>query len=133
MFFSKIFKIIKVEGNDVLADVDVTNKKGVFSRSSHTEVFRKKSILKYLVKLTGKRLCRSLSLAFRHETFKKILLHRCFPIKSSVHLFHRTPVQFGNFDHHIYFCRKYLKFWCINKTCIENIARESWFAKIFFL
>ena len=42
VFVSKIFKITKVEGNVFLVEVEVTIKKGVFSRSSHTEVFCQK-------------------------------------------------------------------------------------------
>ena len=43
--------------------------KKVFSRSNYPGVFCKESILKYLAKLTGKHLCRSLSLACWHEPF----------------------------------------------------------------
>ena len=58
------------------------NKQRVFSGSSHSELCCKKSVLKYLVKLTGKHLCRSLFLANRRETLlKKRLLHKCFPTK----------------------------------------------------
>ena len=42
VFVSKIFIIIKVEGNVFLAEVDATNKKSVFSRRSHAKVFSQK-------------------------------------------------------------------------------------------
>ena len=72
VFVSKIFEITKVEGNVFfLAQVNATSKKGLFSRSSHAEVFCKKNALKYLVKLTGKHLCRNLSLVCRRETLLK--------------------------------------------------------------
>ena len=78
-----------------LAEVDVTNKKRVFTRSSSPDVFCKKTVRKYLAKLTAKNLCRSVYLACRCETlFKKRVLHRCFSIKLSQHLFHRTCEQF---------------------------------------
>ena len=77
-----------------LAEVDVTNKKRVFTRSSSPDVFCKKTVRKYLAKLTAKNLCRSVYLACRCETlFKKRVLHRCFSIKLSQHLFHRTHVN----------------------------------------
>ena len=65
---SKIFEISKVEGNTFFV-AEVNKQKRVFSRSSHPEVFCKKNVLKYLVKLTGKRLCRSLSLACRLKRY----------------------------------------------------------------
>ena len=85
-----MFKITKIEEN-IFCDWGRRNgKKRVFSWSS----FTKKSVLKYLVKLIGKNLCRSLSLACRHETFlKKRLLHRCFPITFIRVAFSHTPVN----------------------------------------
>ena len=95
VFVSKIFKITKVEGN-VFSGSGRRNeqKKGYLGDADKQRCFAKKSILKYLVKLTGKLLCWSLSLACIRETFlKKRLLYRCFPIKLLEYLFHRTPVN----------------------------------------
>ena len=104
-----------------LAEVDVTNKK-VFTRSSHPDVFCSKRILKYLVKLTGKHLCRSLCLACRGETlFKKRVLYRCFPIKLSGDLFPRTPVNSLITLTIMFNFVEYLKFWCIKQS--ENVFR----------
>ena len=70
MFALKIFKITKVEGNIFfVAEVDRKNKKKVFRRSSYPEVFRKKSVLKYLAKLTGK-----------HKTLGKVVTLKYFSI-----------------------------------------------------
>ena len=62
MFVSKIFKIAKVEGNIFCGWGRRNELKRVFSRSSHPELFCKKSFLKYLEKVT-----RSTS-AFKKET-----------------------------------------------------------------
>ena len=43
-------------------------------RSSRSEVFRKKGVLRNFSKFTGKHLCRPVTL------FKKGLWHRCFPV-----------------------------------------------------
>ena len=59
VFFSKIFKITKFEGNILCGRGRRNEQKRIFSRSSQTG-FAKKSVLKYLVKLTGKHLCRNL-------------------------------------------------------------------------
>ena len=65
-----------------MAEAVITNKKGYLAEAVTQTCYAKKGILKYLVKLTGKHLCRSLSLACRRETLlKKGLLHRFFPIK----------------------------------------------------
>ena len=61
------------------------NKK-IFYRSSLSDVFFKKDALKYLAKLTGKHVYRSLFLkktsGRRPATlFKKRLMHRVFPVK----------------------------------------------------
>ena len=62
-----------------LVEVDVTNKKRVFSRSCHTVVFCKNFVEEsFFSLLAWKRL-------------KKRILHRCFLLKLSEHLFHRTP------------------------------------------
>ena len=63
----KYLKWPRLKETFILAEVNVTNKKRVFSRSSHTEVFCKKRDPKNLVKLTGKHLCWSLSLACRRK------------------------------------------------------------------
>ena len=60
---SKIFKITMVKGNIFCGWGRRNGQKRLFGRSSHPEMFCKKSVLKYLVNLTGKHLCRSLSLA----------------------------------------------------------------------
>ena len=60
VFFSKIFKITKFEGNILCGRGRRNEQKRIFSRSSHQTCFAKKSVLKYVVKLTGKHLCRSL-------------------------------------------------------------------------
>ena len=53
VFVSKVFKIAKVEGNIFCGLGQRNEQKRVLSRSSHTELFCKKSFLKYLEKLTG--------------------------------------------------------------------------------
>ena len=64
-----------------MAEVNVTNKREYLAEAVTQRVLQK-SVLKYLVKLTGKHLYRSRSLACMRETLvKKRLLHRCFPIK----------------------------------------------------
>ena len=94
VFVSKIFKITKVEGNIFCGWGQRNEKNRVFSRSSHPQVFCKNNVLKYLVKLTGKHLCRSFSLACKCETLvKKRLLLDVFLSNSSEPLFHRTPVN----------------------------------------
>ena len=65
-----------------MAEVVVTNKKGYLGDTVTQMYIEKKGILECLVKLTGKHLCESLSLAGRDETLlKKGLLDRFFPIK----------------------------------------------------
>ena len=77
-----IFKITKVERNIFCGWGLRNEQKRVLSRSSLPEVFWKSSVLKYLIKRTGKHLCRSLSLACRCETLLKLRLpHTCFPLK----------------------------------------------------
>ena len=60
VFFAKIFKITKFERNILCGRGRRNEQKRIFSRSSHQMCFAKKSVLKYLVKLTGKHLCKSL-------------------------------------------------------------------------
>ena len=121
-----------------LAEVDVMNQKRVFSRGSHTEVFCKKIVLKYLVKQTGKHLRWGLSLDCRGETLKtlkKKLLYRFFPIKLLEHLFHRTPVNsLTTLTNLFNFVENIWNFgaWSNLKTYLEHIARESCFPKYFF-
>ena len=60
--------------------------KRIFCRSNHLDVFCVKGPLKYLAKLTGKHVYRSLFLkktsGRRPATlFKKRLMHRVFPVK----------------------------------------------------
>ena len=129
-----------------MAEVDLKNKR-MFCRSSHPFVFCKKGPLKRLVKLTGKHLHRSLFLGCRPATFfKKRPMHRFFSVKFLI-LF-RTAVNCclwfnwilwssfkvyanaENFDHHIWFYRKYLIFRrsyeTIWKPYLEyDIAQES--------
>ena len=70
VFVAKIFKITKVEGHIIfVGGVDVTNKKGYLAEAVTRMCFAKKSVLKYLLKLTGKHL--SLSLDFRREALLK--------------------------------------------------------------
>ena len=79
----------------------------------------------------------SFSLVCRRETLlKKRLLHRCFPIKLSEHLFHRRPVNslttltiLFNFVENIW----NFGAWSNLKMYLEYIARESCFPKILFL
>ena len=52
-----------------MGGVDVTNKKGYLAEAVTRMCFAKKSVLKYLLKLTGKHL--SLSLDFRREALLK--------------------------------------------------------------
>ena len=74
VFVSKIFKITKVEGN-------------VFYGWGRRNEEKKR----YLAVAVTKRCCAGVSLACRRESFlKKRILHRCFPMKLSEHLFHRT-------------------------------------------
>ena len=134
MFVSKMFKITKVEGHIFCGFGRRNKQKMVFSRSSHPEVFCQKSVLKYLVKLTGRHLCRGLSLACRRETLlKKRLLHRCFPIKfirasQSMNSLTTSTMKF-NFVENIWNFGP----WSNLKTYLEHIAWESFFPKIFFL
>ena len=74
-FTSKMFKItIRSKETFFVAEFDALN--------SHPEMFCKKKVRKYLAKLTGKHLCRSLSLACRRETLlKKRILYWGFPLK----------------------------------------------------
>ena len=74
-----------------MAEVDVKNKR-IFCRSSHPDEFYKKDALKYLAKLIGKHVYRSLFLkkvsGCRPATlFKKSLIHKFFSVKF---LFFRT-------------------------------------------
>ena len=64
VFASKTFKITKVKWTIFCGWGRLNEQKRVFSRSSHPEVFFKKSALKYSAELTRKHLCRSLSLTF---------------------------------------------------------------------
>ena len=86
-----------------MAKVDVSNKNRYLAETVTQMCFAKKSVLKYLVRLTGKHLCRSFSLACTRENFfKKRLLQRCLPIKFIRAAFLKnTCEQFDNFDHHI--------------------------------
>ena len=106
-FSTKTFKITKVEGNIFYGWGWHNEQMRVFSRSSHPEVFCKKSVLKYSAKLTGKQLCRSLSLACWRETLLK----------------KETP------DHHVQLCRKYLKFLCMKQS--ENVFKRYCLGKLF--
>ena len=56
---------------------------------AEADVTKKKK--RYLAVAVTKRCCAGVSLACRRESFlKKRILHRCFPMKLSEHLFHRT-------------------------------------------
>ena len=113
LFASKNFKITKVEGN----------KKLYLGEAVTHRCFEKK--------ITRKHLCRSLSLAsWCKNVLKKKLLHKCFPINFIRAAFSsNTSEQFGNSDHHILFCRKYLKFWCMKQS--ENVFRVYCLGKLF--
>ena len=89
----KYLKEPRLKETFFVAEVDVTNKKG----------YSAEAVVKYLIKLTGKHLCRSLSLACRRETLlKKRLPLRCFPIKFIRATFSKdTYEQFDSFDDHI--------------------------------
>ena len=70
VFVSKVFKTTKVEGNIFVAVVSLTNKK-MYLAEAVTQRVLQKSVREYLVKLTGKHLYRSLSLACMRETLVK--------------------------------------------------------------
>ena len=119
----------------------LTWKTRIFCRSSHPDMFCKKSALKYLAKLTGKHVSRNLFFKKKKSgyrpanLFNKRLMRRFFFCEIfrtfSEKLFYSTAVirclwfnwilgnfdhlRFTpipeNFDHHSWFYRKYLKFW----------------------
>ena len=123
-----------------MTEVDVKNKR-IFWRSSHPDMFCKKGALKYLSKLSGKHVTGAFFLKKNQDVGLKIYLKRGSYVgfflwkfqNSSEQLFYSTAVirwlwfngilgnfynhlRFtqmpGNFDHHSWFYRKYLEFWC---------------------
>ena len=123
-----------------MAEVDVKNKR-IFCRSSHPDVFCKKSALKYLAKLTGKHVSRNHFFFFLNQDiglqiylkkgscidffsvkflklFRKAFLYstaviRCLWFNWILGNFDhlRFTPIPEHFDHHSWFYRKYLKFW----------------------
>ena len=140
MLALKIFKVKrKKQGqrSHFVAEVDVKDKR-MFCRSDLSDVFCKKGALKYLTKLPGKHMYRSLFLkkvsVCRPATlFKMRLMHSLFSkifkflgnfSISSEQLFYGTPVNhclwfnwiLVNFDHHSRFTQM-----------PENFEHHSWF------
>ena len=103
VFFSKIFKITKFEGNILCGRGRRNEQKRIFSRSSYQTCFCKKKCSEIFGKTHRKTSVQEPFLAFRRESsFKKRLLHRCFAIKFIRAAFSsNTCEQFDNFDHHI--------------------------------
>ena len=70
VFVSKVFKTTKIEGNYFCGCGQPNKQKKVLAEAVTQRVLQK-SVRKYLVKLTGKHLHRSLSLACMRETLVK--------------------------------------------------------------